>query len=152
VARRAVVAGVEIEALAHRQAGLRLGLLQHDPDPLAPRRWRAPRVGTEHLYLALVGVAKALEDLDCGRLPCPVGAQKREDLATTHLQVDSADRFVIVVALAQRTDCDDRVADGLRMADGLGLRMADGLGLRMADGLGLRMADGLGLRMADGLG
>ncbi len=35
-ARRAVVAGVELEALAHGQARLGLRLLEHDPDPLAP--------------------------------------------------------------------------------------------------------------------
>ena len=36
VARRLVVAGVELQALADRQAGLGLGLLQHDADPVPP--------------------------------------------------------------------------------------------------------------------
>ncbi len=37
VARRPVVAGIQLQALAHGQAGLGLGLLQHDADPVPPR-------------------------------------------------------------------------------------------------------------------
>ena len=110
VARRAVVAGVELEALAHGQARLGLGLLQHDPDPLAPRRWRAPRVGAEHLDLTGAGLAEALEDLDGRRLAGAVGPEEREDLAAADLEVDPADGLVVAVALVQRPDRDDRLA------------------------------------------
>ena len=51
-ARARVVAGVQLQALADGQAGLGLRLLEHDPDPLAPRRGRVPRVVAEHLDAA----------------------------------------------------------------------------------------------------
>ena len=90
VARRRVVAGVERDALAHREARLGPGFLQHDPDPRAPAAGRLPRVRAEHLDLAAARLAKALEDLDRGRLARPVGPEEREDLPAPDLQVDTA--------------------------------------------------------------
>ena len=93
LARSAVVAGVEREALADAQAGLGLGFLQDDADPLAPARRRAPRVAAEDLDRRRRGLAEALEDLDRRRLAGAVGAEEGEDLAAADLQVDAADRL-----------------------------------------------------------
>jgi len=103
------LAGRQLQALAHGQAGLGLGFLQDDPDPRPPARRRAPRIVAEHLDLARAGLAKALQDFDRRRLAGPVGAEEGEDLAAPDLQVDPADRLVVVVALAQPADRDDRV-------------------------------------------
>src|SRR5580658_9383535 len=105
-ARRGIVARVQLEALAHAEAGLGLRFLQDDPDPGPPTRRRAPRILTEHLDFATTRPAEALEDLDRGRLAGAVGAQEREDLAAVDVEVDPADRLVAPVALAQAPDRD----------------------------------------------
>ena len=112
VPRGAVVAGVELEALAHGQAGLGLRLLQDDADPVPPSRGRAGGVDAEHADLAAAPLPKPLQDLDRGRLPGAVRAEEREDLATRHLQVDSRHGLDVAVPLAQATNADDGLSGG----------------------------------------
>jgi hypothetical protein len=121
-ARRPVVARVELEALAHGQARLGLGLLQDDADAVAPGRAGPGRVGAEDADLAAGAVAEALQDLDHGGLTGAVRAEEGEDLAAADLQVDAAHGLVVAVALAQPTRGDDDV--GRRVA----LRHAHGRG------------------------
>ena len=51
-ARLAVVAGVQLERLADRQAGVGCGLLQDDPDPVAPFARPVGGINAEYRYLA----------------------------------------------------------------------------------------------------
>src|SRR6185312_3234574 len=83
--RRAVVAGVELEALAHRQAGLGARLLEDDADAVAPGAAGAGRVGAEDGHVPLGALPEALEDLDDRGLAGAVGTEEREDLASVHL-------------------------------------------------------------------
>jgi hypothetical protein len=118
-ARRPVVARVEGEALAHRQARFRLALLKDHPDPFPPSGAGAGRVDAEDSHVAGGAGAEAFEDLDRGGLAGPVGAEEREDLAAIHVQVDAADDRAAAVSLDQPADRDDRFAP-VRPAIGVG--------------------------------
>ena len=78
-----VVAGVQLDRLAHGQSGIRLRLLQHDADPAAPRAGRAERVGAEDADVAVGALPEPLEDLDRRRLARAVRAEEGEHLAAT---------------------------------------------------------------------
>jgi hypothetical protein len=54
LARRRVVAGVQLQALADGQTGFGLGLLQDGAHPVAPGATCVRRVDAEHAHLALV--------------------------------------------------------------------------------------------------
>src|SRR6476620_4694569 len=69
------------DELADRQRGVQFALLQDEPDALAPRPCRAPRVRAEHRDVALGALSVALENLDRRGLPRAVGPQEAEDLA-----------------------------------------------------------------------
>ena len=56
-------------------------LLEDDPDPLAPVAAGVAGIDAEHRDLTRRAGAVALEDLDGGRLPGPIRAEEREDLA-----------------------------------------------------------------------
>jgi CheY-like chemotaxis protein len=87
----------------HQQVVARLaaaGRLRHEA--------RVERVVTEHVDVAGVGVAVALEDLGQRRLAGAVGTEQREHLASAHGEVDEA------LALAGRHDPDVVLMD-LRM-------------------------------------
>ena len=107
--RRAVVAGVEAERLAHGQVGIEAAALQDDADPLAPGAAAVLRVLAQHRDLPAAALAVALEDLDRRRLAGPVGAEEGKDLARPHLEVDAANRLELAIALAQAADGDDGI-------------------------------------------
>ena len=90
VARFAVVAGVELEALAHGQPRLGARLLQDGADAVAPGGVAVRRVDAEHADLAVGARAEALEDLDRRRLAGAVRPEEGEDLAALDLEVDPA--------------------------------------------------------------
>ena len=96
---RPVVAGVELEALPHGQAGLGLRFLQNDADPVPPRTAGLGRVDTQYADLAVCAFPEALEDLDRGGLAGTVGTEEGEDLAAVDFEVDPADRLAASVAL-----------------------------------------------------
>ena len=77
------------------------GRLQLDADPSLHR----PRVGphglAEHLHLACIRPAQALDHLERGRLSGAVRAEEAERLALVHLERDAVDRHVVAVALGQ---------------------------------------------------
>ena len=64
-------------------------------------RSAARRVEAEHLDVAGVGPAMALEDLHGGALAGAVGAEQAEDLSVLDLEADAAHRLVAVVGLSQ---------------------------------------------------
>ena len=73
--------------------------------PIRSRRARPPcRVEPEHLHLAAVARAVALEDLDRRRLAGAVRPEQAEHLAARDLEVDPAQRLDAVVGLAQPAD------------------------------------------------
>src|SRR5207302_3949540 len=109
VARLEVVAGVELEALAHREPGLRVRFLQHRADAVSPRGVTVSRVDAEHADLPFGARAEPLEDLDGRRLACAVRPEEREDLAPLHLEVDSGHGLERAIALAQPVHGDDRL-------------------------------------------
>ena len=110
-ARRAVVAGVEREALAHGQARLGRGFLQHDADPLAPADGRLP-AGSAPSTSTLPPLAwrKPSRISTVVVLPAPLGPRKAKISPRRDLQVDPADGLVVAVALVQAADRDDRLA------------------------------------------
>src|SRR5262245_45857762 len=112
VTRVEVVAGVELEALAHREPGLGVRLLQDGADSVAPPGVASRRIDAEHGHIAGGASAEALEDLDRRRLAGAVRAEEREDLAALDLEVDARDGFELAVALAQPVDGDDRLHAG----------------------------------------
>ena len=101
-----VVRRPQRERLAHGQLGLRLALLQDDPDPRAPGAVAVLGIDAEHAHVAAVALAKALEDLDRRRLARPVGAEEGEDLAALHAQRQAAHGLDVAVGLAQPVDLD----------------------------------------------
>src|SRR5581483_800944 len=101
VARLAVVTRERREALPDRQVRVEGRRLQHHADPLAPRGAAALRVDPEHLDLAAVARAVALENLDRRRLARAVRTEQAEHLAALDREFDAAQRFVVAVPLAQ---------------------------------------------------
>ena len=93
LAGRAVVAGIELQALPHGQAGLGLGFLQDDPDPVPPGAAGVAGSTPRTLTSPSVRWPEAFEDLDGRGLAGAVGAEEGEDLAAVHFQVDAADRL-----------------------------------------------------------
>ena len=116
VARRRVVARVQLEALAHRQAGLRRRFLEHGAHPVPPFGAGVRRIDAEHLHLAVGARAKAFEDLHGRRLPGAVRAEEGEDLAAADLEVDPRDGFRGAVALLQAPNGDHGVVHGRTLA------------------------------------
>ena len=104
--RLTVVAGVQLERLAHGELRPHPALLQDDADPLAPRTRRRPGVAAEHRDLAGAALAVALEHLDRGRLARAVRPQEREHLSLADLEVDSAHRLYVSVGLSHPGDVD----------------------------------------------
>src|SRR6185437_7438946 len=109
VARLAVVAGVELQALAHGEARLGVRLLQDGADAVPPRGVAGRGVDAEHAHLAGRPRTEALEDLDGRGLARAVGPEEGEDLAALDLEVDPRDGVDLAVALAQPLDGDDRL-------------------------------------------
>src|SRR5437660_1388974 len=70
-------------------------------DPALHARWVGEDVDPRDRRGASVGATKALEDLDGGGLPRPVGAEHSEDLALLDAEADPAHRFDVAVALAE---------------------------------------------------
>jgi hypothetical protein len=62
----------------------------------------------EHLDFSAACLAEALEDLDCGGLPGPIGSEEGEDLSATDVEVDTPHGLVLAVALVQATHADNR--------------------------------------------
>ena len=96
----AVVAGEQLERLAHRELGTHPALLQDDPDPLPPSRVGA-RVLAEHRRPR----PRCARDSPRGSPPwssCPRrwGRGTRRP-RPVHLEVDPADRLGVAVGLAQ---------------------------------------------------
>ena len=108
VARVSEVPGEHADRLAHREHGVELALLEHEPDAFPPRTGGACRVDAQHRHLARGAGAVALEDLHGGGLAGAVRAEEAEDLALLHIEVDALDRIVLPVPLAQTADGDDR--------------------------------------------
>ena len=125
VARGAVVAGEQLERLPDGELGSHPGLLEDDPDPLAPVGGRLLGIDSEHRRLASGPLAVSLEHLDRGRLAGPVGAEEREHLAAVHLEIDAAHRLELSVGLAQPARADHRF--GHRRAILGGVRRASAL-------------------------
>ena len=111
VARRPVVAGVELQALAHRQPGS--GSDSCRTTPTRSRQAPPALAGStpRHVTSPSVRVPEAFEDLDGGGLAGAVGAEEGEDLAAVHLEVDAADRFVGAVALDEPADGHHRLVE-----------------------------------------
>ena len=105
-ARVAVVAGVELERLSDGEAGVGCGLLQDDPDPVAPGACSFGRVDAEHGHVSFGSGSEAFEDLDGGRLAGAVRAEEGEDLAALDFEVDPAHGVGVGVALAQSVHAD----------------------------------------------
>src|SRR6185369_6977849 len=82
--------------------------LQQDPYPSPPVEPGGLRIGAEHLYLAGIASAVALEDLDRRRLAGAVRPQQAEDLSRAELEVDAFQRFEVAVRLRQAANADDR--------------------------------------------
>ena len=74
------------------------------PMPGAPRAGRLGRVLAQHAHVAGVPGAVSLQDLHRGGLARPVRAEQGEHLARANVQVDSADRLHVAVALGQATN------------------------------------------------
>ena len=108
----AVVAGVELERLADGEPGIGRGLLQDDPDPVAPGARSVGRVDAEHRHLSIRPGAEPFQDLDRGRLAGAVRAEEGEDLSALDLEGDPADGFGLGVALAEVAYADRRLALG----------------------------------------
>ena len=104
--RALVVAGEQAQALDDAQRLVHRRGLEDDADPLAPLAARVRRVDSQHLDLARVALAVALEDLDRGRLARAVRAEQAEDLAALDLEADPADRLELAVRLAEVSDAD----------------------------------------------
>ncbi len=68
-------------------------MLEHDADALSHPTWRIPGIEPEHVDLAGVAPAVALQDLDRRRLACAVRSEDPEDLAHADLEVDPAHRL-----------------------------------------------------------
>ena len=97
-ARRAVVAGIELQAFAHGQPAIGLGLLKDDADALSPGAVGGRRVDPEHAGGATAAGAKPGQDFDEGRLARPVGAQQSEDFATPNLRIDAPEHVMRPIA------------------------------------------------------
>ena len=110
VARLREVVGEHGDGLAHRVHRVELALLEHQPDPLAPRTRRPRRIDAEHRHRSGGPAAVALEDLDRGGLARAVRAEQPEDLALADVEVDPLDRLVFAVPLPETADRDDGIA------------------------------------------
>ncbi len=80
-----------VHDLTHRQVVELPGALQHDADPLPPRRVGVLGVDAEDAGLAGRAVPEPLEDLHGGRLARAVGPEEGEHLAAVHVEVDAVD-------------------------------------------------------------
>ena len=87
IAGRPVVTGVQLQALADRQARLGFGFLQHNPDTVPPRRVAVRRVDAENPHLTVGALPKPFQNLHRRRLPRAVRTQEREDLAAPHVEI-----------------------------------------------------------------
>src|SRR5581483_278707 len=124
VARARVVAGEQAQALAHGQDRVEGRGLEHDADAFAPRAAGALRILAEHLHVAAVARAVALEDLDGRRLAGAVRAEQAADRARALLrsQLDlsersrlelpflAGERAVDLLHIGRVSDGDDSVA------------------------------------------
>jgi hypothetical protein len=106
--RPGVVAGEDLEDLAHREQVVDGGRLEHDSDACTKRRPGPARVVAEDAHVAGISPPVALEDLDGRRLPGAVRAEEREDLAGLHSEGDPVQHLARAVRLAQARDLDDR--------------------------------------------
>ena len=93
VSRPRVVAGEEVERLAHRERRIHGGRLEDDPDARPIRSRRRPRVDAEDARLAAVAAPVALEDLDRGRLPGAVRTEEGEHLARLDSEVEAVEHL-----------------------------------------------------------
>ena len=102
VARALVVAAEDLEALADGQVRVERRGLEDDTDAArATPSGACAGSSAEHLDLAAVALAVALEDLDRGRLAGAVRAEQAEHLAGADLEVDPAEGLVGAVALPE---------------------------------------------------
>ena len=81
--------------------GIGCGLLEHDPDPVAPLAAAVGGVDAEHGDVSGAAREEAFEDLDGRRLAGAVRAEEGEDLAGGDLEVDAANGLRRSVVLLQ---------------------------------------------------
>ena len=96
-----VVAREEPMRLGDGEQRAQLGVLEHDADPLSQCARRIAWIVTEHVRVAPVTCAIALEDLDRGGLAGSVRPEQAEDLALGHLEADTAQCFHLAVGLRE---------------------------------------------------
>src|SRR5262245_13463413 len=115
---REVVARVLLDGLARGELRDEPGLLQDEPDPVAPGAVGPLRVDAEDAHLAGAPRPIALEDLDRRRLAGAVRPEKGEDLAGADLEVDPSHRLEAVVRLAQAFHADHGLGHRADVMDG----------------------------------
>ena len=106
ISGRPVVAGVELERLAHGEERLDTALLEDDADALPPLTVAVLRIDAEDADIAGGPLAIALEDLHRRGLAGAVWPEEGEDLADLDGEVDSRARLLRAVRLAQPVDLD----------------------------------------------
>ena len=90
-----------VNGLADGHARVEAGALEDDADALAQLSAAPAGVLAQHGHGPGAALAVALEDLDGGRLARAVRTEQAEDLAALDRKRDAAQRFDLVVALAQ---------------------------------------------------
>ena len=113
--RRAVVAGVEPERLAHGQVGIESAALQDDPDPLAPGApgvLRDPRPAPRPRRRCACGSPRGSPPSSSCRRRWARGRRRPRPRSTSRSM--PAHRLEVAIALAQAADGDDGIGQGRR--------------------------------------
>ena len=108
VPRARVVAGEEVERLAHRERRVHGGGLEHDSDARPKRCAAGFGIDAEDARLAAVAAPVALEDLDRRRLPGAVRAEEGEHLTCLDAEVEAVEHLPRAVRLPEVDDLDRR--------------------------------------------
>src|SRR5207248_935318 len=97
----AEIAGLEPERLLDGEEGVEVDLLRDQADGAAGELIVAHDVAAEHLHGAFAGERGSRHQADQRRLPGPVGAEEREDLAAMDVEVDVIESGEGAVALGR---------------------------------------------------
>jgi hypothetical protein len=128
-------AGVQVEVLAHRQLAIQRERLRHVAHAPARLQVFGVELAAEQQRLAGARFEQAGEHLHRGRLAAAVGAEKAEDLAAPHRQVDVIHRDEVAEAHLQAARLDHDLARAVRRDLEAVVVLAAGFGQQGDEGL-----------------
>src|SRR5206468_2589970 len=109
LAADAEIPSIDLEIFGDGEIGIEIVDLRDDADADARRTCRLRHRQVENLDRAAIGIDETEAAAECGRLPGAVGSEQAEAFAAADLERQSADDFVIPVALAKIRDAQDDV-------------------------------------------